>query len=111
MIDIAATRQEILDRLSPEHPDKVILFGSYAWGKPSDDSDLDLYVVTGDAFVPGSWKEKNEVYLRVARLLEPVMKRCSTDLVVHTRNMHETFVALGSSFSRKLMSEGLVLRG
>ena len=111
MIDIVATKQEIIDRLSPEHPDKVILFGSWAYGEPTDDSDLDLYVVTADAFVPGNWKEKNEVYLRVARLLEPVMKRCSTDLVVHTRNMHETFVALGSSFSRKIMREGLVLHG
>ncbi|MGE5583766.1 MAG: nucleotidyltransferase domain-containing protein [Bacillota bacterium] len=27
------------------HPDKVILFGSYANGNPNDDSDLDLLVI------------------------------------------------------------------
>ena len=27
------------------HPDKVILFGSYAYGKPTEDSDVDLLVV------------------------------------------------------------------
>jgi predicted nucleotidyltransferase len=26
-------------------PEKVILFGSYAWGKPNKDSDLDLFIV------------------------------------------------------------------
>ncbi|MBI5220386.1 MAG: nucleotidyltransferase domain-containing protein [Candidatus Liptonbacteria bacterium] len=27
------------------HPQKIILFGSYAWGKPGPDSDVDLLVV------------------------------------------------------------------
>jgi len=27
------------------HPDKVILFGSHAWGTPSEASDIDLYVI------------------------------------------------------------------
>ena len=27
------------------HPLSIYLFGSYAWGKPTDDSDLDLLIV------------------------------------------------------------------
>ncbi|MBI1870845.1 MAG: nucleotidyltransferase domain-containing protein [Chlamydiae bacterium] len=27
------------------HPDKIILFGSYAYGKPNQDSDVDLLVI------------------------------------------------------------------
>ncbi len=27
------------------HPDKIILFGSYAYGTPNEDSDVDLLVV------------------------------------------------------------------
>ena len=27
------------------HPNKIILFGSYAYGKPSEDSDVDLLVI------------------------------------------------------------------
>src|SRR5438034_5271952 len=34
--------QQIVDRF---HPQKVILFGSYAYGKPTEDSDVDLLVV------------------------------------------------------------------
>ena len=29
-------------------PDKIILFGSYAYGKPDDESDLDLLVIKND---------------------------------------------------------------
>src|SRR5271168_3143489 len=28
------------------HPDKIILFGSYAYGKPHNESDVDLLVIT-----------------------------------------------------------------
>jgi predicted nucleotidyltransferase len=37
---------QIKEALAPLHPDKVILFGSHAWGQPTEDSDIDLYVVT-----------------------------------------------------------------
>jgi predicted nucleotidyltransferase len=26
-------------------PQRIILFGSYAWGKPSDDSDIDIFLI------------------------------------------------------------------
>lgn len=26
-------------------PEKIILFGSYAWGKPTKDSDMDLFII------------------------------------------------------------------
>ena len=38
--------QEITNRIVEHfHPHKVILFGSYAYGKPTPDSDLDLLVI------------------------------------------------------------------
>jgi predicted nucleotidyltransferase len=36
---------EIITQLKPLNPDKVILFGSYAWGVPDDESDIDLFIV------------------------------------------------------------------
>jgi len=33
------------------NPDKIILFGSYAYGNPKEDSDLDLFVIK-DTDVP-----------------------------------------------------------
>ncbi|MDO8570851.1 MAG: nucleotidyltransferase domain-containing protein [Candidatus Daviesbacteria bacterium] len=37
--------QDIIDQIMPYNPEKIILFGSYANGKPSSDSDVDLVVI------------------------------------------------------------------
>ena len=45
MIDIEVLKHEIVERLMPLDPDKIILFGSYAYGTPNEDSDIDLFLV------------------------------------------------------------------
>ncbi|MEK7658033.1 MAG: nucleotidyltransferase domain-containing protein [Patescibacteria group bacterium] len=38
--------QEITNKIVKEYnPRKIILFGSYAWGKPTEDSDVDLFII------------------------------------------------------------------
>jgi len=48
MIDIEVLKHEIIERLKPLDPDKIILFGSYAYGTPTKDSDIDLFLVKND---------------------------------------------------------------
>ena len=44
---------EIVDRILEGYdPKKVILFGSYAYGEPTEDSDIDILVVTERCFTP-----------------------------------------------------------
>ncbi len=38
-------KKEIVQSLIPLNPEKIILFGSYAYGEPNEDSDLDICVV------------------------------------------------------------------
>jgi len=44
-IDIEKLKEEIVERLKPLNPDKIILFGSYAYGTPNEDSDIDLFLL------------------------------------------------------------------
>ena len=49
-----AQEQSILDemvrRLVAEfQPEQIILFGSHAWGEPTEDSDIDLFVIVPDS--------------------------------------------------------------
>lgn len=48
MVDIEKIKHEIIERLKPLNPDKVILFGSYAYGTPNEDSDIDLFLLKDD---------------------------------------------------------------
>lgn len=48
MIDIDILKDEIIQRLKPLNPNKIILFGSYAYGTPNDESDIDLFLLKDD---------------------------------------------------------------
>ncbi len=47
-IDIEKLKPEIIKRLKPLKPDKIILFGSFAYGTPNEDSDIDLFLIKDD---------------------------------------------------------------
>ena len=44
MDDIEKLKLLIVEQLNPLNLDKIILFGSYAYGTPTEDSDIDLYI-------------------------------------------------------------------
>ena len=102
-------KQEIIRRLAPLLPEKVILFGSYATGVPTDDSDIDLYVVTHDDFMPKNWQEKSDVSLRVSQAMLDFRMKHAVDLIVHTKPMHDKFMQMNSSFARDLQQSGVRL--
>jgi len=45
MLDIEKIKLEIVEKLKPLKPLKIILFGSYAYGTPNEESDIDLFLV------------------------------------------------------------------
>jgi predicted nucleotidyltransferase len=102
-------RRQISQSLEPLRLEKVILFGSFAWGQPTEDSDIDLYVVTQDDFVPSTWSQKRNIVRRVSDRILDLRMRYPIDLLVHTRPMHREFIERESSFSRQIMSEGVRL--
>ncbi|SMC09490.1 nucleotidyltransferase domain-containing protein [Nitratiruptor tergarcus] len=108
-IDIEKLKKEIVERLKPLEPDKIILFGSYAYGEPNEESDIDLYIVTKDEYIPRNFKEKNELYLKIARLLRDLRKDIPIDIIVHTKKMHEEFVKQNSSFYKYEIRRGIRL--
>jgi predicted nucleotidyltransferase len=102
-------RNRIIQALKPVDPYRVILFGSYARGNPGKNSDIDLYVVTKDEFIPKNFREKKEIYLNVARNLYEIEKEIPIDLIVHTKDMSLKFTELGGAFSCRIISEGVIL--
>jgi len=100
---------EIVAQLLQLDPAKIILFGSQASGAADDASDLDLLVVLRDDRLPATYREKEDVYLSVARLLRNVRRKAPVDLIVHTQPMHRKFIEMNSLFARKILEEGIVL--
>lgn len=83
------------------HPEKIILFGSYAYGNPTPDSDVDLLVVMkGD-------EPEIERYLAVSRLLRP--RSFAVDILVKTPQEIKTAIRKGDFFIEEIATQGKVL--
>jgi len=63
-IDIEKLKPLIVEALMPLRPDKIILFGSYAYGTPNEDSDIDLFLLKDDLTI-----DDTRYYQREARKL------------------------------------------
>jgi predicted nucleotidyltransferase len=81
-------------------PEKVILFGSRAWGTPTPHSDVDLLVVMEFEGRPA------DMAVRIGAECDD---RLPMDLIVHRPAEVARRVAMGDPFLRRVLRDGLVL--
>ena len=92
MNKIEDIQRDIIDRiLQVEKPFKVFLFGSYAYGFPDADSDIDLLVVLDKDISPNDFKERSKNYLTISRVLRDIERKIPIDLIVYTKPEFERF--------------------
>lgn len=101
--------QKVLDdmtrRLVEEfHPEKIFLFGSHAWGNPTQDSDVDLMVIVSD-----SDARPTERALRARRCLSDVV--VPKDILVKTRKEFDRYADVYASLEAEILDRGKVLYG
>ena len=93
---------EIVHRIvTALHPEKIVLFGSYAYGRPLDDSDVDLLVILETHTRP------IDRYLAVSRLLRP--RPLPLDILVKTPDEIRQGVEQGNTFIREIITQGRIL--
>jgi len=64
MVNIEKLKEEIVERLLPLKPEKIFLFGSYANGTATDDSDIDLFLIRNDETSPTDYDLTARKYIR-----------------------------------------------
>jgi predicted nucleotidyltransferase len=101
--------EQLTESLKTINPYLVLLFGSYAYGTPNQDSDIDLLVVTNDDFIPKDYNEHNQLYLKISKAIRPIKKQIAVDLIVHTLPMYELFLKQNSSFGNEIISKGKII--
>jgi predicted nucleotidyltransferase len=95
---IRAVVKQIAEKFQPE---KIILFGSYAYGKPKPESDVDLLVVMETSL------RSRQQRLEISRALSP--RPFPLDIIVRTPKELEERIALGDIFLREIMTQGKVV--
>ncbi len=100
---VAKTLPKAIKRIVAElKPEKIILFGSYAYGNPTPDSDVDLLVVMRTR------KREIDRYVVVSNVLYP--RDFPVDILVKTpKEIEAEFKKKGNFFMREILSKGKVL--
>lgn len=94
--------QSVADRIASSfHPDKIILFGSRAWGAPRVDSDVDLMVIMESDQRPAQRSAKISMDCRPPFVPMDIMVRTPAEIEARLR-IHDPFI-------QKILREGVVL--
>jgi len=109
MTDIEQIINSVTDTLKEEGVEKIILFGSYAYGKPTEYSDLDIIVVTRDNFIPTTNREKMELHHKYNMLIKKFRRVIPIDMLVYTKLIYQKLQESGSLFTNEVNSKGKVL--
>ena len=96
--------QNIVDRLLRAYtPEKVILFGSYAYGHPGPDSDIDLLIIkdTNQRFI--------DRWVEVRRILSDPKRTVPLETLVLTPQEVSRRLEIGDQFIAEIVEKGKVL--
>jgi predicted nucleotidyltransferase len=97
--------EKAVERLKSEfQPEQIWLFGSHAWGTPTEDSDVDLMVI-----VPSSDERPIRRMQRAQRCLRGI--GFAKDVLVNTRSEFDRYRHLNASLSHRISEQGRKLYG
>ena len=99
----------IVKRLQRIHPERVILFGSYAYGIPHTDSDIDLIVVLSKHGIGKTYREKRQNRMLVGKALIEIEREVPIDTLVYTLDEWKLFLQHNSAFAKLIRRKGVVL--
>lgn len=97
---------KIAEKIKKEYqPEKIILFGSYASGNPTKDSDLDMFIIkkTNERHLERWLKVRNIVYEE--NLMIPF------EPLIYTPEEVQKRLQIGDSFLKQILDKGEVLYG
>jgi uncharacterized protein len=91
----------IAEKIAEEfHPERIVLFGSHAYGTPSTYSDVDLLVV-----MPQNGSSLGQA----AEILRRVRAPFALDILVRTTEQIEQRLSWGDRFIHEILTRGKVL--
>jgi len=96
--------EEIITRIASSYkPEKIILFGSYAYGIPTEDSDLDLLVIVKSSKKP-RYKRAREIRKHLWGIADT-----PKDILVYTQEEIDEWKEVKEAFITSIVGQGRIL--
>ena len=99
-VPMGAIKQVVEQIVEQFHPQKVILFGSHAYGKPHTESDVDILVIM-ETELSGAQQ--------AVKILQAINANFGIDLVVYTPQRLAQRLQWGDSFLLEVVTRGRLL--
>lgn len=101
-VDDALIKEIVRRIVEAVDPEKIILFGSHAYGTPTQESDLDILVVVKESDLP-RYKRSAPIYLALGGILIP------KDILVYTEKEIEEWSEVPRAFITTIIKKGKVV--
>jgi len=101
--------EEMTERLKALNPYKVILFGSYAAGNPTEDSDLDVAVILDSDEIVETFMEDMDRWHPVEKAVREVHRKIAMDILVYSKAEIKYLKENGNDFVKEIERTGRVL--
>jgi predicted nucleotidyltransferase len=85
-------------------PEKIILFGSYAYGNPTEDSDIDLLIIKET-----DKKRRVDRFVEVQNLIYSRKSKIPVSPLVLTKEELQERLSIGDDFINEIVRNGQVL--
>jgi predicted nucleotidyltransferase len=110
MINIEELKPLIIERLKPLNPDKIILFGSYAYGTPNEDSDIDLFLLKDNLDIENMRSYKLELQKKLFDIQKKYL--LGIDIFVDsTKRMEDRINTVKDQFYDEILTKGIKIYG
>ena len=98
--------QRITEKIVNEYqPKRIILFGSFVYGNPTEDSDIDLLIIKETG------KRSIDRWIEVKRLVRDIAPLVPVSPLVYTPQELEERTAIKDFFIEEILEKGEVLYG
>lgn len=101
--DIKEEISAIIEKLRDNYePLKIILFGSYIYGNPTEDSDIDILIIKDTD------KRRVDRFVEVKRIIYDPNFKIPVSPLVYTPNELEERLKIGDDFVKEIINRGVV---
>jgi predicted nucleotidyltransferase len=108
-MEINSILNDLIDSLKASNPYKIVLFGSYANGNETADSDIDLMIILDNNDVSKTYEERQRKKLFIRKLVREINYRMALDILVYSKAELKKIKEYGNYFIDEIERTGKVI--
>jgi predicted nucleotidyltransferase len=108
-MEINTVLNELVQSLKSSDPYKIILFGSYAQGTATENSDIDLVVILDNNDIARTFKERSNKKLYINRLVREINYEIALDILVYSKEEYKIAKDYGNYLLDEIERTGKIL--